>query len=1388
MPDETVKVLLTKFGLDTTDWKKGVAEIRKQLKDFQTEQKKKADEARQQLEVQKAKLKELSIQHKQIAVDQQKQTAEQRKQIGDVQILIQQTKAKYAQEQVTTAEMQRQTAEIQKQIAALRLRKAQETTPSGKGHEAPGIFDRILSGMMRGGVAGSIRSVAGGVLGGGLALEGVNYAIEKFRELSEGIKQAGEEASLEAQQEVTLDAVAGKRIKSMEEFVLSMRDATMHLADDSMIFSVATQAFRGNSKVTAEQIVELSHDAVKLGVAAHGPQGVGQALNAVSQYFISGRSYALAYALGLSSADRMLLMGGQRQQSVTQQLASMNQMLERVHKTAEKIPEPLETVALAQEQYKTTLEHLEHELASIVQTSPGLVGMWQSLAELLEDFLKKFDTNKEEFKKSIDAFLGVVNDAAVGITEIIALIIPWIGTLLSAIPALGAAMHLSSASMSEAETDAIQHQLTAVNHALGTKSPEEAKKYFSRVGGKFQPAPGASDKAYQTALQAEKADLEGRLVASRMVTEKENEMANAAGKAAEDLKHASNQVGAALSTMAARMSDIKGVGRLKGVEGEVGDEGVSPLSFEQQIKITQGEIKNRAEQREIDLEDEKNKLTASLKLKQDALKDGLILEDQYAQDVKVIYKKIYENELAVLRNKRDAEVKALATTGEDARVVHPQVEKAFLDEKKGKQQALAQYQESLRVVDEQVRTEKRAAAISDLDFNKQQLQADLAANKQAVEQKYADGLIGINARQQAEREYYATLAVALLQYEDTRIKLGGMSEAQIRELHKQTEAQFEALNRQYLANEDKTQKERRALIEHTDQIRIAEAQNAYQEVQNLISLGGVSPVAGRTLTQGALNEQIAAQEAKRSHLKAQLNVPGRSPLDETSAEYIRLTTALEDTDKALNKFRTDLERQPSTSQLLVGQLGQLLQAAFPKVAGPIGDLFGALQSGFDTGPGSAKDNLDIALNDLADGSWKSAKGLSDLAQAIGPVVSGVSGLVNVIGNPNLSVGKSILQGATAGAQIGSVGGIWGTVVGAAVGGLIGAISGIFQRAARRIAEEVQNSIIVITKNFQQGSATLATTVTALEKLRADAIARLSHKSGGKGQLNKILPSLDAEIAQLQLQQRQIINSFNANVALMNLGTGFQDFGSEIQGIIQQWNDYVSAGGSVATANQFLTDSFKNLDENALQQLDQSYQDAIQNALSYSQLLYQEAQLADQTAMSIRNIKNQGVLVRQTTTAQSKAYQIQLIQQQAAQQKEQLDEQLKVAKYKLDTESKIFDLTGSRVDLENKLAAVQMGVIDYDMVRIKALKELTTSYSATGVPMGSLIMSLVAALTAAGPGGTPIASSYDQLLQELGLAPPVRPNQAPASTALQGLTQAQLMILARYGSYVTPTNK
>ncbi|MDE2098288.1 MAG: hypothetical protein KGL39_13630 [Patescibacteria group bacterium] len=340
-----------------------------------------------------------------------------------------------------------------------------------------------------------------------------------------------------------------------------------------------------------------------------------------------------------------------------------------------------------------------------------------------------------------------------------------------------------------------------------------------------------------------------------------------------------------------------------------------------------------------------------------------------------------------------------------------------------------------------------------------------------------------------------------------------------------------------------------------------------------------------------------------------------------------------------------------------------------------------------------------------------------------------------------------LSGATAGGGLGQMMGqglnkVFGMAasaagpIGAAIGSVAGLIAGIFTSAAQDMATKISDDFSEMMNKYHAGSQDLITTLNDAKAAEATAIAQLSHMKGGQQELDALIPQFNQTISQLEDQQRQVFESFGQAEITSGLPIALQSTASQVQQLVQQWYQYIAAGGDVNDANKFLSESFDNLKQNTDVQIAQDYATAVQDALTLNQLLIQRQQLENKTTEDINSVMNQGVLVRQQTLAQTKAIQIANIQFQADQQKQQMDQQINLEQYKVAQESKLFNLASTRIGLEQQLLSAQSVGVDNDMRRIAALQQLVAGIQSMN---GSFAM-------------TPALVNALQILQYLNLYP------------------------------------
>jgi hypothetical protein len=310
-------------------------------------------------------------------------------------------------------------------------------------------------------------------------------------------------------------------------------------------------------------------------------------------------------------------------------------------------------------------------------------------------------------------------------------------------------------------------------------------------------------------------------------------------------------------------------------------------------------------------------------------------------------------------------------------------------------------------------------------------------------------------------------------------------------------------------------------------------------------------------------------------------------------------------------------------------------------------------------------------------------------------ISSGGGILGAIGGVTRTVG-------------GFVPGTFGTVL-RGIGGILGSFgrlfTGLFTRAARNIAKEIRGHVSEILNSFQAGSVALGETIQRLENEREQAIRRLSGKKGGRKELDKLLPGIDNALAELHSQQKAIFEQFDARLELLRTGAAFRDVAEDVREAVRQYRAYVDAGGDLARANEFLSRSLEEIRSRSALELAAGEEAAIEDALRLNDLLREREELLAESAEAERQIRSRGVLERQRSIAQDKSAEIEALRERRDERLAELDQSIRVQQLKVDSESRVFDLTQERVALEMRLLELKAREFDREAAQLAALRDV-----------------------------------------------------------------------------------
>lgn len=368
----------------------------------------------------------------------------------------------------------------------------------------------------------------------------------------------------------------------------------------------------------------------------------------------------------------------------------------------------------------------------------------------------------------------------------------------------------------------------------------------------------------------------------------------------------------------------------------------------------------------------------------------------------------------------------------------------------------------------------------------------------------------------------------------------------------------------------------------------------------------------------------------------------------------------------------------------------------------------------------------------ADGMHLFTDALKDVTQVLGTVkgaveeyVSGfkkggvIGGLGNVLSDKGVTGEGGLVQkgasalGDAAGGVIGAASSALGAAVpfiGPAIGMMFSVITSLFSSGIQKMVDAINKQISDIKNSAAAGQIGLGQEITELQQAKQTAISELggSKKKGAQQQLDSILESLNAQIAQLQFQQHQIIQNFENMTKAGSLDTLSQTFSQWYQtwdNINQQVKTYVDAGGSIATANEYLNQQLA-IQRQALQdQLNQGDQTALQDAVQLNQLLTQRVQLMKTEAETEFGIVNSDSVERRTSMAVAAGNQLNNQRYQFQQQLLQMNEQVTLDQQRLAVEGKIFDVTGNLQQLWAKLNTDNITALNEQLAKYKDMQAI-----------------------------------------------------------------------------------
>ncbi len=297
-------------------------------------------------------------------------------------------------------------------------------------------------------------------------------------------------------------------------------------------------------------------------------------------------------------------------------------------------------------------------------------------------------------------------------------------------------------------------------------------------------------------------------------------------------------------------------------------------------------------------------------------------------------------------------------------------------------------------------------------------------------------------------------------------------------------------------------------------------------------------------------------------------------------------------------------------------------------------------------------------------------------------------------------------------------------IAATVTGLFGKL---FTALARRLADQIRDAVDNITDQLNDGAITLGNAVAGLEAQRLRAIQELSGKKGGQKELDKLLPELDRQIKSLVKQQEDVRRSFEDELAQLRLGNDeLADFATkwrDINAQVKEYLDSFAAGEDLinaqAQAAEFLSLKLGQIRQDALNDLADAEQQAIDDATELLDLFEQRKQLIEDMTKAqeefnkafFEAVNGAAIERRQSGAVKSGLEAARLTKEFETQKKASLErltslnQEIALKSQIVAKERTIFNLANDRAGLQRRSEALTLSNLDQMITKWRTLQSI-----------------------------------------------------------------------------------
>jgi len=305
--------------------------------------------------------------------------AEMSSQIGTQEGLLLGAKGLTAEEERRLALAKLQTAELRQQLLAQRA-------ATGVGHAgveeniAGGLLGNVTKGILGEGTAGRI---AGGLLAGAGIASAILLAGDALQGFLNHLREVTVEAGkLTVLEEVFKNLAAQRGITDSAAFMDKLREATHGLVGDMQLLQNANVMLRSHTKLTQDQMVQMTADVTKLSIAAG--HDATQSINMMARGLERGNLAFLSATLaipGLREAVRSLAPG---LSTAAREAALLRIQMEMIQAQARKTPELAVTLGQELARLKNAWSRVEESFGKGINESPGMKAFIASVDNIIE--------------------------------------------------------------------------------------------------------------------------------------------------------------------------------------------------------------------------------------------------------------------------------------------------------------------------------------------------------------------------------------------------------------------------------------------------------------------------------------------------------------------------------------------------------------------------------------------------------------------------------------------------------------------------------------------------------------------------------------------------------------------------------------------------------------------------------------------------------------------------------------------------------------------------------------------------------------------------------------------------------------------------------------------